>query len=107
MLGAVGALIVSSCAEGSPAKPATQFDPPLAAVEPACGNGHPDPEEQCDCEKFNGNPVESCPVTNINMNCASLMYTSGQLLCRRCMFDTSMCQGGVGPGGSGGGGTGR
>ena len=85
-----------SCAEGSPADPPTQIEPPKPVMEPPCGNGLTDINEKCDCPKQAGKPVDRCPITMGTMTCQTIGFTGGTLLCNKCNFDTLECTG-MGP----------
>jgi hypothetical protein len=84
---------VLACAEGAPADPPTQIEPPVPVKEPPCGNGLMDQGEMCDCPKLSGKPVDRCPITGA-MTCQTLGFVAGgTLLCYKCIFDTTTCTG--------------
>jgi len=96
-----------ACAEGVRSEPETVIEPPPPVVEPPCGNGKPDPGEECECP--NKMTTGSCALTNTNVTCASIGmgFTGGTLLCNaapRCTFNTMLCTGGPPSGGTGGSG---
>jgi hypothetical protein len=89
---------IASCAQGAPAAPMADILAPVPVMEPNCGNGKFEPAlgEMCDCE--NKDTTTQCVVPD--KTCAMLINgSSGQVLCeaKKCIFNLSMCKGGIGP----------